>query len=175
MADAPTPEPGRNDTTEGALAPSSPPRIDRFVGEYRFLSSFFPCEVTTDAGLTYASVEHAYQAAKARSEEERLAIAAASSPKKAKRRGSKVTLPPDWHSRKVEVMRSLLRLKFAAGTELAAKLVATGDAELIEGNSWGDDFWGMCNGVGENQLGRLLMDVRARLRASSPSPDVQPP
>ena len=174
MAHAPTPEPGRNDTTEGDLPTSSTPRIDRFAGDYRFLSSFFPCEVTTDAGMTYASVEHAYQAAKATTEEERLAIAAASSPKKAKHRGAKLTLPPDWHSRKVEVMRSLLRLKFAPGRELAAKLVATGDAELIEGNDWGDEFWGQCNGVGENHLGRLLMETRARLRASSPSPDDRP-
>lgn len=174
MLDAHKPNPGRNEAIKSDLPQSSTPQIDRFVGEHRFLSSFFPCEVTTDAGLTYASVEHAYQAAKAATEEERFAIAAASSPKKAKRRGAKLTPPPDWHSRKVEVMRSLLRLKFAPGRELAAKLVATGDAELIEGNDWGDEFWGQCNGVGENHLGRLLMETRSRLRALSPSPDDRP-
>jgi len=148
--------------------------IDRFVGEYRFLSNFFPCDVTTDAGLTYASVEHAYQAAKATTEEERLAIAGASSPKKAKHRGSKLTPSPDWSSRKVEVMRSLLRRKFASGTELAAKLVATGDAELIEGKRLGDEFWGRCNGVGQNHLGRLLMETRDSLRGPCRSPEDRP-
>lgn len=125
------------------------PCIDRFVGGYRFLSNFFACDVTTDTGLTYASVEHAYQAAKATTEDERISIAEAPSPKKAKHRGAKLSPPPDWESRRVEVMRSLLRRKFAPGTELAAKLVTTGDAELIEGNDWGDEFWGRCNGLGK--------------------------
>ncbi len=147
------------------------PPIDHFVGEYRFLSNFFPSELTADTGFTYASVEHAYQAAKAATEEERLYIAAAPNPKKAKKRGSKLTLSPEWHSRKVDVMRSLVRCKFAAGTELAAKLLATGNAELIEGNDWGDKFWGKCNGVGENHMGRLLMETRDLLCKSRLLPE----
>ena len=160
--------------TMGSFSSNPLPCIDRFVGGYRFLSNFFARDVTTDTGFTYASVEHAYQAAKATTEEERLAIASAPSPKKAKHRGAKLSPPPDWHTRKVEVMRSLLRSKFAPGTELAASLLATGDAELIEGNDWGDEFWGQSNGVGENHLGRLLMETRAHLRACSSSPDDRP-
>lgn len=151
-----------------------PPRIDRFIGDYRFLSNFFPSAITTYTGFTYASVEHAYQAAKASTEEDRLAIATARTPKKAKDRGSKLTLPPDWPARKVDVMRSLLLIKFAPGTELATQLLATRDAELIEGNDWGDDFWGQCNGVGENHMGRLLMEIRAQLRTLDPLPETRP-
>ena len=60
-------------------------------------------------------------------------------------------------------MKILLRQKFGDAW-LRAKLLATGDAELIEGNYWHDTFWGMCNGKGENHLGRLLMEVRSELR-----------
>ena len=35
---------------------------------------------------------------------------------------------------------------------------------LVEENTWGDSFWGTVNGRGENQLGQILMDVRAKLR-----------
>ena len=45
----------------------------------------------------------------------------------------------------------------------------TGDAELIEGNTWHDNYWGVCscskcNGRGKNRLGKLLMKVREELR-----------
>jgi hypothetical protein len=42
-------------------------------------------------------------------------------------------------------------------------LLLTGDEELIEGNFWGDVFWGVCNGVGKNHLGKILMEVRSEL------------
>lgn len=59
-------------------------------------------------------------------------------------------------------MRDLLDLKFA-DPALAALLLATGDADLVEGNDWGDRFWGVCDGAGANMLGRLLMELRTRL------------
>lgn len=37
--------------------------IREFNGDYRWLSNFSPCNVTID-GLTYPSVEHAYQSQK---------------------------------------------------------------------------------------------------------------
>ena len=70
---------------------------------------------------------------------------------------------PDWDQVKVSVMLGLLRMKFAdAG--LRNMLLSTGNQELIEDNDWFDTFWGVCNGVGENQLGKLLMQVRAEAR-----------
>ena len=49
--------------------------------------------------------------------------------------------------------------------DLADCLVDTGDQPLIEGNTWGDRFWGVCGGTGMNHLGRLLMEVREELQA----------
>ena len=63
-------------------------------------------------------------------------------------------------------MRSLLAQKFRLGQPLGLRLIATGDAELVEGNTWGDRYWGVVDGVGENRLGELLMDRRAELRAA---------
>ena len=56
-------------------------------------------------------------------------------------------------------MRDALIQKFS-DKKLQKKLIDTGDAELIEGNWWGDKFWGVCEGEGENHLGKLLMEVR---------------
>ena len=53
--------------------------------------------------------------------------------------------------------------KFRQNRELADKLIATGDRLLEETNWWGDKIWGTYQGVGENKLGILLMDVRAQL------------
>ena len=47
--------------------------------------------------------------------------------------------------------------------ELRTKLADTEDEELIEGNTWNDTYWGVCRGVGENHLGKLLMEVREML------------
>jgi len=146
-------------------------RIDRFIGEYRFLSNFYPAASSDNAGRVYPSVEHAYQAAKANSEAERSHIAESRTPKKAKHRGSKLVPTAGWENRKRDIMRELLLKKFSPGSELAGRLVATDDAELIEGNLWGDIFWGVCNGVGENHLGRLLMEIRALLHGLPPATD----
>lgn len=78
-----------------------------------------------------------------------------------------MTIRPDWDSIKIEVMRRLVRQKFYNDSILAGWLCATGDAELVEGNSWGDTFWGQCPvGRGFNHLGMILMDVRKELRGS---------
>ena len=52
--------------------------------------------------------------------------------------------------------------KFRGDIDLRSLLVATGDRELIEGNTWGDTFWGVDKntGQGENHLGRILMELR---------------
>jgi len=80
-------------------------------------------------------------------------------PGEAKRCGKMINCRPDWEGVKVDIMFALLASKFS-DTSLMDKLVATGDAELIEKNSWGDVFWGVCQGVGKNWLGKLLMSIR---------------
>lgn len=138
--------------------------IKEFQGSYRFLSNFFPSVITID-GWRYATVEHAFQAAKTDDLEEKRKILDAETPGKAKKLGRTVTLRDEWESVKIGTMRDLLRRKFR-DDPLRSKLMETGDRELIEGNKWGDRFWGvdLDTGKGENWLGRLLMGVRGELR-----------
>lgn len=139
----------------------SDPSITHFQGDNYFLSNFWGCSVEMD-GVVYSSVEHAYQAAKTNNLQERERIQKAPTPGEAKRRGRSVTLREDWESVKLPVMKQLVINKFR-NVELAARLKATGGAELIEGNWWGDTFWGICKGEGENHLGYILMEVRLEL------------
>lgn len=139
--------------------------ITSFSGDYRWLSNFWMVDVSLD-GYTYPSVEHAYQAAKTFDPGERERIWMAQTPGHAKRLGRTVTLRPDWDEARLYVMRDLLFKKFSpeAHPDLANKLMDTGQAWLEEGNHWGDVYWGTVNGVGENHLGGLLMEVRLQLQ-----------
>ena len=135
--------------------------IDRFRGEFAWLSNFFPCKLEFE-GLTFDNSEAAFQAAKCINPIERTKFVGLAAGK-SKRLGKKVGLRPDWNDIRIDVMREVLRAKFGQNKDLAEKLVATGDAELIEGNNWRDFYWGVCNGKGQNHLGKLLMEVRAEL------------
>ncbi len=132
--------------------------IDSFDGKYRFLSNFYPSEICVEE-KTYKTVEHAYQASKTWLEGQEKWVREAKTPGEAKKRGRKVSCRYDWEDAKVEIMLSLLKKKFEI-PELREKLIETGDVKLIEGNTWRDTFWGVCDGIGENHLGKLLMKVR---------------
>jgi ribA/ribD-fused uncharacterized protein len=148
-------------------APTTRPAIDSFQGEYRFLSNFHPAQ-TVFEGITYPTSEHAYQAAKSLDPADRRRIATLPTPAEAKRAGRALpNIRADWEQAKFDVMERVVRDKFTRNVELREKLLATGDAELIEGNTWGDRVWGVYEGQGENHLGRILMKVRAQLRSSS--------
>lgn len=136
--------------------------IDSFRDKYFFLSNFYHCWVVLD-GEHYPSVEHAYQAAKTLDPTEREKIKCAGSPGVAKRLGRTVTHRSDWKKIKVDIMLDLVRQKFTKSSDLVGKLLATGDQELVEGNTWGDRFWGVYRGRGENHLGKILMQVRREL------------
>lgn len=141
--------------------------IDSFSGEYRFLSNFYPSVIVggyRGDNVVAPSVEHAYQAFKAERKADRDRILLAGSAAIAKRMGRTVKLRPDWEEVKLRIMTNLVRTKFLQNPALGDKLLATGDEELIEGNHWGDTFWGVCRGEGENHLGRILMEVRKFLR-----------
>lgn len=135
--------------------------INKFEGEYRFLSNFWPAEVEFD-GVTYPTVEHAYQAAKTTKISERKNIKGALTPEMAKKMGKAITLRADWETIKIGVMRDLINKKFDI-PELKKLLLKTEDQDLIEGNWWNDTFWGVCKGKGENHLGKLLMEKREML------------
>ena len=138
--------------------------IDTFKGEYGFLSNFYPAPVEFE-GILYPTVEHAYQAAKTLDGVTRRAIANLSTPGRAKKMGRELTLRPNWEQIKLAVMLDLLRQKFWGSKRLYDALLATGDSILVEGNTWGDDFWGddFRTPRGNNWLGHLLMVVRSEL------------
>ena len=135
-------------------------RIVGFKGEHRYLSNFWRAIVLFE-GVAYMSAEHAYQAAKTKDAKERKQIAACKTAVEAKRAGKKLTMRDDWDAVKLEVMDTIVRDKFYRNATLAKLLIQTAPAEIIEENNWGDTFWGVCNGVGDNNLGKILMKVRA--------------
>lgn len=148
--------------------------ISEFSGDFAFLSNFFikptcfPLSYKDDFGnvkiytVECLSLEHAYQAAKTLDIEEQKTILLAKTPGIAKRLGRKISLQENWDSKKISKMKELLEIKFK-NPEMKEKLLSTKDARLIEGNNWNDKFWGKVNGIGENWLGRLLMEVRSNL------------
>lgn len=141
--------------------------ITEFRQEFGFLSNFWPCRVQY-APMWYPTVEHAYQAAKCADSSDAMRIREANGPGLAKRMGKDLQtmgrVRPDWHRIKLDVMSDLLWQKFVINPELRARLVATGDRVLVEGNNHGDVFWGQVKGVGANHLGNLLMCLRATAR-----------
>lgn len=136
--------------------------IKQFRGDFFFLSNFYECPVTYKQ-LTYTNNEAAFQAQKCTSDSEKIQFTKLN-PSEAKKLGRRVNLRKDWEAVKVKIMEEIVREKFTQNTELADKLLATGDAYLEEGNTWGDRIWGTVNGSGANRLGVILMQIRAELK-----------
>lgn len=151
-------------------------KIDRFRSPYGFLSNFYilekPIAVSDLFGgsLAAPTVEHAFIMLKSTRPQDRELIASCFSPARAKKLASpksgKFEIRDNWDEIKLEVMKVLIGIKFSdENPNLKAALIATGDKEIIEGNYHYDIFWGKClrTDVGENHLGRLLMERRAEL------------
>ena len=149
--------------------------IDEFRGRYYFLSNFYPCNIEYQ-GIKYPTVEHFYVAMKVNDQQLingiyytpndfREMISNIKTPAEAKKIGGKIKLRKNWKNKKLEIMNWALREKFK-DEKLAELLLSTGDEELVEGNCWKDFFWGMCDGKGENHLGKILMEVRGELKNS---------
>ena len=134
-----------------------------FFGDYRFLSNFWYCTIEFE-GEKYRTTEHAYQAAKTLDPKERKVIQEETHPAGARRKGQVLKLRDDWEEVKLKLMLEFTRQKFKNNDILAKKLLDTGDSYLEETNTWGDKFWGVCRGIGENNLGNILMKVRDELR-----------
>lgn len=139
--------------------------IRGFFGPYRFLSNIEPCRISYQ-GLVYPASENAYKATRALPEfRDRFTSC---SPLEAIRLGD--NLPrlsdKDWREKRLAVMSEVLLIKFSENPSLAQRLLATADAHLEERLWWRDTFWGYDINLkrGENNLGRILMEVRTRLR-----------
>ncbi len=141
-------------------------KINQFRGDYYFLSNFYEANVEY-IGLTYKNNEAAFQAQKCIDHSDRVKFTDLA-PNNAKALGRRVKLRSDWESVKVEIMHQIVYNKFTQNKDLGEKLLQTGDTELIEGNTWNDKFWGvdLKTGVGRNQLGKILMEVRKEIKES---------
>ena len=133
-------------------------KIEGFFGKHRFLSNFH-LESVVYKGIKYPTNEHAYQAAKSLDPIVREEISKIVSPRDARRAGQKVKCREDFDEIKISVMEEINRIKFQV-PYLAKLLKETGDAYLEETNWWKDVFWGVCDGVGQNNLGKILMKIR---------------
>jgi len=134
-----------------------------FRDDYEFLSNMYPSPIeVTIAGKkqTYSCVEAAFQAAKCA---ERMDEFVGIDGYQAKRLGRKVPLRPDWEAVKDRIMLQMVEAKFLQHPDLCKKLNQTPDI-ITEDNTWNDTYWGVCNGVGENHLGKILMAVRNEYR-----------
>ncbi|MDR3126193.1 MAG: NADAR family protein [Rickettsiales bacterium] len=154
-------------------------KIETFTTtETRFLSNFYPYKNKNGdmyphivrvsyGGHNFNCVENAYQAAKAANPDDMLKFIDAT-PFWAKNFADNggLAIRKDWDKIKIDVMTGLVWQKFFFNDELKQMLLNTGSAELIEGNTWGDVFWGVCDGKGENHLGKILMRTRAKLEGN---------
>lgn len=143
--------------------------IDDFRGFYRFLSNYHCAPVEYEGNL-YPSTEHAYQAAKTTDLNLRKEFSLLTCPE-SKRLGNRIKLREDWEQVKLAVMRDVVTQKFIRHADLGVRLLTTGDATLIEGNMWHDNFWGTCRCArcgdkGQNNLGCILMEIRTSLKGA---------
>lgn len=141
--------------------------IDRFRGEYSFLSNFYEGKEFTYKEMKFTNAEAAFQSQKDLSRASEFEMLR---PSDSKRLGRRVALRQDWEEVKIKVMYEVCYAKFTQDDALRNKLVGTGDKELIEGNFHGDRCWGMIlsqkdnKWVGSNLLGKVLMKLREDLR-----------
>lgn len=166
------------------------PVIDSFTGDYRFLSNFAEIPVLWTGAPTihgyqvmeFRTSEHAFHAAKCVSPDALEWVTSAPTASEAKQRGRGVKIRDDWEQIKRVVMLEIQLAKFGKNNPaLGARLAATQGYQLIEGNRWGDDYWGCVPAearrqvvmplwgperqwAGENWLGVTLMMVREVLR-----------
>jgi len=143
-------------------------KITIFKNHYRFLSNFAESGIFHQ-GEYYRTAEHLYQALKTDNPSDKYQIRKTPFPDKAKRIGQEVDLRPDWEEVKDMIMLLVVMAKFKQNSHLAKELKATGNAILIEGNYWHDNYWGRCtcpkckDVQAHNMLGRILMRVRRTL------------
>ena len=135
-----------------------------FHGSLDFLSNMYNCTVMYN-GCTYKCAESAFQAQKCIKESEKRLFVGING-FDAKRLGRKVSLKSNWEIEKLAIMEEIVRAKFLQNPILAKKLISL-QGNIQEDNSWNDTFWGVCNGVGENHLGKILMKIRDELNSSS--------
>ncbi len=119
--------------------------------------------------LYWITSEHYFQAQKFLLTNHLEEIRNCNTPREAAKMGRERSRPlrPDWEQVKDDIMRSCVHCKFATHTDIREILIATGEQLIVE-NAPKDDYWGCgADGSGKNMLGKILMEVRDKLRKSS--------
>ena len=127
-----------------------------------FLSNFYESSIELD-GIVYRNAEAAYQAMKSNDSLVRVKFINLNGAS-AKALGKKIELRKDWNDIKLDMMYKIVKNKFMQNSTITKLLIDTNDKVIIEGNNWGDIYWGICNGKGENNLGKILMKVREEMK-----------
>jgi len=138
------------------------------IKQYEFLSNFYTGFPFHDEdGVLYKSSEHYFQSHKTPIESERSIIQMADTPLEAKSLSKTINLYKDWDTRRLDVMRDAIRLKFPYDSEAANMLMDTLNDYLMEYAPWetrGVPFWGVNKtNIGHNYLGKILMERRSVL------------
>ena len=163
-------------TTEGLKAAgivyADDEAIRGFFDQFRFLSNFHvsPCHYNDHC---YMSTEHAYMAQKATNREDMVYIATSPNPIEARRRGKTIKLREDWDDIRLDVMYKANLSKYKDPI-MRRRLQQTGNRYLEETNWWNDKFWGVCNGQGQNNLGKIIMRVRYEMGLSDKIVQLRP-
>lgn len=151
-------------------------KIETFTkDETRFLSNFYPYKKDGTKypfavkvlynDIEFDCVENAYQAAKFSDKEKQIEFSKMSPYETKSYWEENKNYRSDWNEIKLQIMKDLVEQKFSNSKELQNMLLATGDAILEEGNDWNDTFWGVCNNIGSNHLGKILMTIRENLKS----------
>lgn len=136
--------------------------LKQFSGALAPLSNMYLAPVRWE-GHMYGSAEQAYVAAKTNDPIIKAKVQAIQSPWDCKRFGRTIDSRSDWFRVRVQIMHGIVSDKFTRNPELREFLRQTDPSKLVEVNSWGDTFWGVCNGKGSNWLGRILQEVQQQL------------
>ena len=138
--------------------------IDLMDGENAYLSTIYECDVPMELGgrmRHFSSLEAAFQAHKDPSCASKFVGITG---REAAALGKTVDVRADWDRVKDDIMQDCIASKFENNPELAEKLKQT-DGPIIANNLAGDHYWGICDGIGENKFGEMLMSQRESLQA----------
>ena len=139
--------------------------IGKFKPYYEFLSNFFEHPIHY-RGLLFMSNEAAFQAQKDLSKSNLFCMLSPGSAKHLGKSRKDIKLRDNWNTIKYGIMYEIVKEKFTSNNLMKKLLLLTGDSKLVEGNTWSDYDWGVCNGTGKNNLGIILMRVREDIAIS---------
>lgn len=137
--------------------------VKGFFGPYRWLSNYHLCEIYY-GGNMFPATENAYMYSKIdpvdRENNPYVIRLLTCTPSEAGKIGRNMPIRSDWDDVRYDMMKTMLIDKFTRHQSLKVQLMETAPKYLEETNHWKDIYWGVCDGIGENNLGKALMEIR---------------